>query len=256
MIFIDSSIHLSMRGLYMKLYYSIKQKLIELIYSNIPRSGTILLFHEVDNDISNCIEYPRNWISRDSFTTLIEYIQKNAEIKPIGSVLTNMQRNNIIITFDDVYRNFYYNAYPLLKKYSIPFCLFVTVDRIDKEYYLTSEMIEDLTKEPLCTIGSHSITHKKLRFLKLVSIIDEINNSKAILEKKISKPVKYFAFPYGSYYAVSFKNIGCVKKAGYTAAFSTIYSDLNIFSKLNRYFLPRRNVNEDNYKEILEGLIL
>ena len=146
-----------------------------------------------------------------------------------------------IITFDDVPSSFMENAYPLLVKYKAPFTLFITSSFMAKDDYLKEKQVLELAKDPLCTIGGHTATHKKMRYNR--DSFDELKESKERLENLIGKTVYCFAYPFGRQSTVSRRNIKEVKRAGYTCAFSTI--DVRITDKTARhfFFLPRLVIN-------------
>ena len=81
----------------------------------------------------------------------------------------------------------------------------------------------------------------------------EIMNSKLILKKIISREVDYLAFPYGSVYAVSKREIKYAQEAGYKLAFSSLKGYLSNEAFHERWFLPRINVNGLNYKKLLNN---
>ena len=64
-------------------------------------------------------------------------------------------------------------------------------------------------------IGSHSFSHKKMTLLNEQELEFELNESKKILEKIISKKIVSFAYPFGQY---NKRTIVAVKKAGYEFA--------------------------------------
>ena len=105
-----------------------------------------------------------------------------------------------------------------------------------------------LAKEPLCTIGFHSKSHTLLRLLSKDESKIEMN--KEPLERIIAKKIEYFAYPYGSYYAVARRDIEFINSGTYRMAFSTIKASVNAKVLHDfRGFIPRININEKNYKE-------
>lgn len=50
--------------------------------------------------------------------------------------------NSIVITFDDGYRDFYHNAFPILRKYGVPATVFLTTRCIDSEERLWLDRID------------------------------------------------------------------------------------------------------------------
>lgn len=233
----------------MRYFYSVIQKLKESYLRIYPRSyGEVLMFHQVDNNKENWIDYNVS-ITCDSFKKLIKNLVENGN--KFGSIdELGVKHNKIYITFDDGFLDTYTNAYPVLKKYNIPFCIFITTNYINKDNYISSDILKILASEPLCTIGSHTLSHPLLRFKSNKDSYNEIYKSKCILEKYIEKKIKYFAYPYGSIYACSKKDIKNVYKIGYEMAFSTLNSHLSDRVIKYKFFIPRININEENYMNI------
>lgn len=233
----------------MKLFYSILQKIIENCYKIKKNEGNILMFHQV-NDNKRKWKYDNISISFENFKYLIKNLEKQEKnfknIKDIGNF---MSQNDIFLTFDDCFEEVYTIVYPFLKENKIPFCIFITIDLIDREGYLSRDMLLKLAAEELCTIGSHTLTHPLLRFVE--NSAKEIEESKIKLEKIINKAVEYFAYPYGSIYAVTKKNLRIASET-YKFSFSTLNSHFNLDDIKNRNFIPRININDKNYKRILK----
>ena len=126
----------------------------------------------------------------------------------------------------------------LHQKNNIPFTVFVCVGFIDRAGFIKKEQLLQLSSNPLCTIGAHSMTHVNLS--KIDDCKWEISKSKTVLEQIIGKEVKYFAYPYGSKGAVPSDACIAAKEAGFCLAFSAVNAPLSYNSyKDNRWFLPR-----------------
>ena len=157
------------------------------------------------------------------------------------------------LTFDDVPDSFYYNAYPLLKKYRIPFTIFVSCSLLDTYSYITTEMLQEIAKCELSTIGSHGWSHSFYAEFSKESAMADLSSSKKKLEAVTHQSVEIYAFPYGSVYACGLrkkKYAGVVFKYG----FGTIASPITKPSLLPNYFLPRIKVGEDNLDRIIKAL--
>jgi len=63
---------------------------------------------------------------------------------------------------------------------------------------LTGPELETLAREPLITLGAHTISHCDLNARTKAEQQAEISGSKEQLEKIIGRPVKHFSYPYGS----------------------------------------------------------
>jgi len=80
---------------------------------------------------------------------------------------------------------------------------------------LNWSQIIDLAQDSLCTIGSHSITHRVLTGLSTKQLSEELIRSRIIIEQYIKLSVKHFAYPYGIYDA---RVKDFVRQAGYTTS--------------------------------------
>ena len=127
----------------------------------------------------------------------------------------------VVLTFDDNYQGFYDRAYPLLKERRWPAIVFVHTgfvgDKKGDHPKMTWDELKTLTKDPLITIGSHTVTHPDLPTLDSFRQQDELTRSKADLESHLGIKIDYFAYPEGKNDAVT---QGYAKDAGYTLAFT------------------------------------
>lgn len=145
-----------------------------------------------------------------------------------------LPQNPIVLTFDDGYRNFYENAFPLLKKYHMKAVQFVITQVVGFQAYLTWDQITEMDKSGLVEIGAHTRHHPNLPDLSQAAIVDEIKGSRMDLQQHLKHTVSWFAYPYGSYSSFI---IQTVKDAGFKGAASTIYGTNQ--SKDNMYLFPR-----------------
>jgi hypothetical protein len=207
-------------------------------------NGMILMYHHITDKIvdtsSSCV------CKIDVFKqTFLDLRNKGYKFVSIDEALQIIKENSdkkfIVITFDDVPDNMYFNAYPFLKEMNIPFTIYVTVGFINKEGFINEEQLEILNHEPLCTIGSHTITHPFLK--KDKNAWGEIKFSKTLLENRLKKPVEHFAYPFGKPFVVGSKNIMMAKDAGYKTAVGTIDCNISNYTAKKRWFLPRVIIN-------------
>ena len=115
----------------------------------------------------------------------------------------------VCLTFDDGYRDNYTTALPLLRRLEVPFAVFVTTGFIDnrlpmwwypgEQLGLSREELLALDREPLCTIGAHTVSHPKLDTLTPQEQFREIAESRQILEDILGHPILHFSYPHGAY---------------------------------------------------------
>ncbi len=201
---------------------------------------SVLMFHHVTDehiDIEACCQCkPKRF--RDILAKMLDEGYNFVSLDDVYSfVLKPKGQKLATVTFDDVPANVYFNAYPVLKEFGIPFALFITTKFINREGFLTTEQIIEMSKDSLCTIGAHTITHPMLR--RVPDHYKEMSESKRILEELLKKEVKYLAYPYGKHSSISMKVRREAKKIGFKCAFGTIEAPITFFSSLWEYYLPR-----------------
>lgn len=228
-----------LKNFYFDLLYKLETYWWNYHSANSKINGECIMYHHISNekidDIPACI------CRIDVFeNTIKNLLQRNIAIVTIDEmflILNNKDTKKFaLITFDDIPESVYTNAYPILKKYQIPFIIFIAVDFINREGFISLEQLKILADDPLCTIGAHTITHSPLRYS--LDYKQEISESKIKLETLIGKPINLFAYPYGRRSMISKK---CIKEASkvYRCAFSTIQSGINDYTCKKKYFLPR-----------------
>lgn len=228
----------------MRYFYSAIQKIIELCYIREHKSSRIYMFHQVNDDKTQW-QSPDVCISEQGFKKFIgELVSKNTKFYSVSDLKKN--KGGVCLTFDDVYADACENAFPFLIENRIPFCIFVALQYIGKKGYISKEQLQWLKNEPLCTIGYHTVHHKMMRDMKADEIQKEMDPTE--MEQLLGKDCVYFAFPYGSLWACTKESVQLVSKMKYRMAFSTIAVPCTEYWwKKHRFFLPRINVNEENY---------
>lgn len=242
---------------------------------------------------------------------------------------------NIVMTMDDGYADNYSLAYPIFKKFNIPFVIYVTtsfpdgtailwwyvleelifqnshiyltdgsrylcdsaefkiktfmeirkkiislprdnfIDKLQNLFFhyninwhnkvtelaLTWENLVKMSKDPLVTIGAHTITHPALNLLSKSEIIDEAMKSKELIESHIGKKVEHFCYPFGGHNEVGKNEFAVVKNLGFKTATTTRFG--NIYSAHKNYLeaLPRVMLKEDfswymHYMRLTKSLLL
>lgn len=124
----------------------------------------------------------------------------------------------IAITFDDGYKDNYTNALPILKKYGFTATVFVIVNEVGKNDKMSWEELNELIHAGW-EIGSHTMNHLDLTKLNSSKLIQEVKQSKELLENHLGNTIKFFVYPSGRYNANVVKTI---KDAGYIMAFTTV----------------------------------
>ncbi|MBI3087373.1 MAG: polysaccharide deacetylase family protein [Candidatus Omnitrophica bacterium] len=128
-----------------------------------------------------------------------------------------------MLTFDDGFRNYLTNAHPVLESLGFPSTVFIATDLVGRgPDRLTWDELAQLAGSNLVTVGSHAVTHAKLRGVPSETVRRELRESKRLLEERLGRPVTLFAYPYGSYAAFDASTVAAVAEEGYAGAFTTI----------------------------------
>lgn len=193
-------------------------------------------------------------ISPSVFESQLQAIKKDkfgtAFAKDIPSLITLKNSKSVALTFDDGYEDFYYYAFPLLKKYHMKGTIYVISNFIGRKGYLNEAQIKEMITSGFVELGAHTLNHAYLKDLKEVVAWKEISESKIFLEKKFGIPVLSFAYPFGAF---SKETVELVKKAGFTNAVSVVPGIYQ--HDTNEYFLFRIRpgyINTSNFTKSLE----
>ncbi|WP_308637463.1 polysaccharide deacetylase family protein [Paenibacillus silvisoli] len=141
--------------------------------------------------------------------------------------------HNVLITFDDGYKDNYTNAYPVLRKYGYTAVEFLVTNWVSAPGYINWSEADELSQSGW-DLMSHTRTHPYLPLHTTKGQIDEIAGSKDALEKHLSKQVTAIAYPYG---LRSFETVRIVKDNGYAYAFT--FDDGMTTSNQDPYLLKR-----------------
>jgi peptidoglycan/xylan/chitin deacetylase (PgdA/CDA1 family) len=106
-----------------------------------------------------------------------------------------------------------------------------------------------LSQGGLIEVGSHTETHPFLSTLPVTSQRDEIQRSKAELEKMLGHPVGSFAYPHGDY---NTETVRIVREAGFACACSSVVDMVQ--PGTDRFQLPRIPVQDWDGEEFSKQL--
>ena len=116
---------------------------------------------------------------------------------------------------------------------------------------LESEACE-LSTNRYIEIGAHTITHPVLSALPVSEQKNEIEASKAALERIIGKPVTSFAYPYGKRFHYSRATTSLVRDCGFVCGCSNFWGVVTTRTK--RYELPKNSGSRLGTGEIRQGV--
>ena len=149
-------------------------------------------------------KYPSTNIQMEVFKNHIEIIRDIGYNFYIPSKLKenfNIPKKNkeILITIDDGFQSFYIEAWPYLKKYKIPFILFISTKAVNKKGYMTWDQIREIESEKFAFIGHHSHTHEYLIDGTNNEFIKDIKQANKIFLNQLGYIPNLFSYPFGEY---------------------------------------------------------
>lgn len=233
-------------------YWILKSKWFRLrdILRRKDQTSHILMFHQIRENESDCV--PGDFsVSVDRFEYILRWHEQHGyRFLSMDDIGRSYKEKSCFITFDDGYDDVLL-ALPALHKYHVAFCIYIITDQIGQPGYLNIQQIQQLAKDPQCTIGSHTCSHPYTRYLTEQKLENELSSSKATLEKILpGKQIDHFAFPYGSTLACSFFDRKYVRESGYATAALTNQVPLHGKNSY-RFALPRFDASRKNLLEVI-----
>ena len=165
-----------------------------------------------------------NTVSPENFARQMAYLKNHGyHVLSLDELVERInsgkpfKHKSVVITFDDGYADNYTYAFNVLQKYQFPAIIFVPTDLVGTKGHLVWDQILEMANNGI-DIGSHTRHHAYLPDLTYEHQRDEIFGSKQILEEKLGRPVRHFAYPIGGF-SEQIKRL--VKDAGYVSACAT-----------------------------------
>jgi peptidoglycan/xylan/chitin deacetylase (PgdA/CDA1 family) len=217
----------------------------------------ILAYHSIsDNLFGYSHPYYQINTTLDVFSEQMRWLRcagyqtTNLDDFPAASPANNHAAKEIIITFDDGYRDFLMEAWPLLQQCGFTATVFLVTDRIQDSSrriegadYLTWQDVRELYAQGV-TFGSHTVSHPDLRSLGPDQIDYELGYSKEIIEEKLGAPVLSFAYPFPfpeeDQHFIRYL-VDVLENHGYQNAVSTVIGRAP--RATSEFFLPRLPMN-------------
>jgi len=240
------------RALSIRLVHPISRLLNRQSRAQVP----ILMYHGISDTLEGKHPYFETNTAPRLFAEQMRFLHENGYrttdlAKALETIKAGIQvERQVVITFDDGYRNFYTHAFAVLMRYGFSATVFVVTDitgeqRVceeGKEYMTWGEMRE--VQAHGIHIGSHTVTHPKLQTMAPAQVKYEIERSKEIIEDKLGVPLQSFSYPY-AFPELDKRVVALVREAlessGYQNGVSTIIGTAG--RQHDKFFLPRLPVN-------------
>ncbi len=169
----------------------------------------ILSHHSVfisDGTVYSCRTYQEKW---DTFRYLRERILK-------------LDQNMLLISLNQMFSSYDIDWYAPVRSLAMSW-----------------NEIEELSKDRLCTIGGHTMSHPSFIPLSLEAIKGEIEGGNAILESHIHRRICHFAYPYGSLKEDGPREYEFLKSFGFKTVFCSFGGCVKVCHREKMTNLPR-----------------
>lgn len=215
----------------------------------VPPSTAALMFHSISAPTER--RQRARYLSPRRFSRFMGWLKAGGYkcVLPTEWLAGATSARSVMLTFDDGYEDFCFEAFPVLQRLGLKAVAFLVVDRIgqwntwDKigpnrgRRLLSLPQIRETYRHGI-QFGSHSLTHPWLTRLSDAELRREVRDSKYRLENLLGSEVSCFAYPYGD---VDARVRGAVAEAGYKIAMTT---DEGRNCWVDRLCLKRTNVSE------------
>lgn len=166
------------------------------------------MYHSISDKIKRGVHpYYETSTSPHVFAEHMKFLYENnykvLNLCDVENYLKNdINQKTVVITFDDGFRDFYTDAFPILKTYDFSATVFLATAFIGEERkkFLGKEClswgeVKELSEYGV-EFGSHSLTHPKIYDLSWAEVHKELKESKTQIEEKLQKSITSFSYPY------------------------------------------------------------
>lgn len=230
-------------------------------------SVPILMYHSIsDQDETGVSPYYRTCTSPRMFAEQMRFIsERGYRTISLPEARRRLQAGDdvaktAVITFDDGFRDFHLEAFPVLNGFGQTATMFLptsfigdTRRKFKGRECLTWEDVRALRRHGI-NFGSHTVTHPKLVTLPVEAILRELADSKQEIEQQIGEKVETFAYPYAfpqenAGFRSSFESL--LGDAGYSVSVTTIIG--RVAKDENPLRWKRLPVNSDDDLNLFEA---
>jgi peptidoglycan/xylan/chitin deacetylase (PgdA/CDA1 family) len=113
-----------------------------------------------------------------------------------------------------------------------------------------------LAAHPLCAIGAHSLTHAMLAKHDAATARREIEQSRAILERRLGREIRHFAYPVGDPGSAGARDFAICRELGFASAVTTRPGMIFPGHRDHLLALPRLSVNGNWQEEAFIDVLL
>lgn len=132
------------------------------------------------------------------------------------------------------------------------------VDRFARcrELIMGWDELRAFAKDPLVTIGAHTLSHAALARLPEAEARHEMAQSIARIEAELGQPCRHFSYPYGDAGSAGQREFDIARELGLATAVTTAKGMVDLPGRANPYALSRFSLNGDYQDERCLSVLL
>ena len=194
--------------------------------------AAVLLFHRV----TDAIPEDGLTVGTSRFRRICRMLWLSFRVVPLAEVVRlarsgqTIPARTVAVTFDDCYRD-NLDAARTLSEFGHPATFFIPTAFVGTDRVLAWDRalprMPNLTWDDVRAmvrmgfdVGSHTVTHADLGAVPAEQAQHELTESKRILEERVERPIRWFAYPYGQRANLRPEYIPLIQEVGYEASFS------------------------------------
>lgn len=238
-------------ALYLTGVYALQKRRLE-------RRGArvVLVYHRISSGRGGLGEMT----SERSFERQMAYVARAFTPAPWRAILDDERRGpgiEVLVTFDDGYRDNFSRALPVIEKHRVHAVFFVVTDfvfgrkRIEKddrerddEIFPAMEEVAAASRSPYVAFGNHTASHRMVSRLDAAAFEAELRESQRAFETHLGAVPEIFAYPRGRAGDFTADAAAVLERAGFKAAFTMVPGLVD--PETPRYFVPRIGVSHVN----------
>lgn len=149
-------------------------------------------------------------VGERAFENQMHYIAEHCRPVPWDRLINaDGEGIQVLVTFDDGYRDVFTRALPVLERRGVPAVVFAASELVfnhrliedtgepDDEVFPSAEDIEKVVLSKLVTFGNHTATHRPLSGLSIKECDDELAKSQKVFHDFLGLKPVVFAYPRG-----------------------------------------------------------
>jgi peptidoglycan/xylan/chitin deacetylase (PgdA/CDA1 family) len=204
-------------------------------------------------------------ISRADFEAQIRFLAEERRAisqDDLARFLAGQQplaRDSVLVTIDDGFVSTASVALPILRHYAVPAVAFVTPSLIDDpdaprtevERYMTWDELGRLAEAGIAT-GGHGWAHESFGRFDRAHAREQASRTRERLESRLGRPVRSFAYPFGTLRDFNPETRQALTEAGYALVFTAQHGSVG--KGTDPFELPRVKVENGDSQAFFESL--